>query len=118
MRLRDDYVADAASGIDRWWNRIIERAGFDFRLKLPHVAFNRHIGEFAPIETDPDGNLLSAAEWERRKGEFLPSADDNAFVASLMRPVYEPGKFASWIAPPRTGIDGKPGDFEYVKLAD
>ena len=25
--------------------------------------------------------------------------------------------FAGWIAPPRVGIDNKPGDFEYVKLA-
>ena len=29
----------------------------------------------------------------------------------------EPGKFASWIAPPKVGIDNKPGDFEYVKIA-
>jgi benzoyl-CoA 2,3-dioxygenase component B len=29
----------------------------------------------------------------------------------------EPGKFASWIAPPKIGIDNKPGDFEYVKIA-
>ncbi len=117
MRLRDDYVADAASGVERWWNRIIARAGFDYRLKLPHVAFNRRIGEFAAIEADPDGNILGAAEWLRRRDEFLPSAADNDFVASLMRPVTEPGKYASWIAPPRAGIDGKPGDFEYVKLA-
>jgi benzoyl-CoA 2,3-dioxygenase component B len=116
MRLRDDYVADAQSGVERWWNRIIERAGYDFRLKLPHVAFNRRIGEFAAIHADPDGNLLSSDEWWRRRGEFLPSDDDNTFVASLMQPVYERGKFASWIAPPRTGIDNKPGDFEYVKL--
>jgi benzoyl-CoA 2,3-dioxygenase component B len=34
-----------------------------------------------------------------------------------MRPQYEPAKFASWIAAPRVGIDNKPGDFEYVKLA-
>jgi benzoyl-CoA 2,3-dioxygenase component B len=34
-----------------------------------------------------------------------------------MRQVLEPGKFAGWIAPPRVGIDNKPGDFEYVKLA-
>ena len=80
-------------------------------------SFNRRIGEFAAINTDPDGNLLSPNEWQRRRGEFLPSDDDNAFVASLMQPVYEPGKFASWIAAPRTGIDGKPGDFEYVQLA-
>src|SRR5215470_17408475 len=39
------------------------------------------------------------------------------FSKSLMKPVTEPGKFASWIAPPRVGIDNKPGDFEYVKIA-
>ena len=33
-----------------------------------------------------------------------------------MRPVQEPGAFAAWIAPPRIGIDNKPGDFEYVKI--
>jgi benzoyl-CoA 2,3-epoxidase subunit B len=117
MRLRDDYVADAESGVERWWNRIIERAGIDFRIALPHVAFNRRIGEFAAIEADPQGNILSAETWARRRGEFLPSADDDAFVGSLMRPIREPGRFASWIAAPRTGIDNKPGDFEYVKLA-
>ena len=34
-----------------------------------------------------------------------------------MQPVVERGKFANWIAPPKVGIDNKPGDFEYVKLA-
>jgi hypothetical protein len=28
-----------------------------------------------------------------------------------------PGEYRGWIAPPRVGIDNKPGDFEYVKLA-
>ncbi len=116
MRLRDDYVADALSGVERWWNRIIRRAGYGFRVRLPHVAFNRRIGEFAAIEADPDGSILSAAEWQRRRGDWLPSAEDDAFVAGLMQPCREPGRFASWIAPPRAGIDGKPGDFEYVKL--
>ena len=116
MRLRDDYVADALSGVERWWNRIIRRAGYGFRVRLPHVAFNRRIGEFAAIEADPDGSILSAAEWQRRRGDWLPSAEDDAFVASLMQPCREPGRFASWIAGPRAGIDGKPGDFEYVRL--
>jgi len=117
MRLRDDFVADAQSAVERWWNRIVERSGIDYRITLPHVAFNRRIGEFAAIEADPEGNLLSTQEWARRRDEFLPSTNDDTFVASLMKPVREPGKFASWIAPPRTGIDNKPGDFEYVKLA-
>jgi benzoyl-CoA 2,3-dioxygenase component B len=118
MRLRDDYILDASSGVDRWWNRIIARAGIDYRIRLPHVAFNRHIGEFATIQSDPDGNLLSDEEWQRRRDQFLPTTADNLFIESLMRPVTEPGGFASWIAPPRAGIDGQPGNFEYVKLAE
>jgi benzoyl-CoA 2,3-dioxygenase component B len=50
--------------------------------------------------------------------EFLPSDSDREFIESLMQPQFETGKFASWIAPPRVGIDNKPGDFEYVKIAD
>jgi len=34
----------------------------------------------------------------------------------LMKPVLEPGKFADWIAPPAKGIDGKPAEFDYVRL--
>ncbi|MGA9868469.1 MAG: benzoyl-CoA 2,3-epoxidase subunit BoxB [Acetobacteraceae bacterium] len=117
MRLRDDFVADASGGVGRW-NRIIEKAGIAFRLRLPHVAFNRRIGEFASIHADPEGTVLDAAAWEHRRAEFLPSAEDGAFIQRLMRPVHETGGFASWIAPPKAGIDGKPGDFEYVRLHD
>ena len=46
----------------------------------------------------------------------LPTAADGDFIQSLMVPVTEHGKYAGWIAPPRVGIDNKPGDFEYVKL--
>jgi len=38
------------------------------------------------------------------------------FVSSLMEPISEPGKYANWIAPPKMGIDNKPGDFEYVRI--
>ena len=41
---------------------------------------------------------------------------DGEFIGSLMTPVTEPGKFAGWIAPPKVGIDNKPGDFEYVRI--
>src|ERR1700729_1665182 len=115
MRLRDDYVEDANAGVTRW-NRVIERAGIGFRLRLPHVAFNRRIGEFAAIHADTDGRLLSEEQWQAGQGSLLPSGDDNRFVVSLMRPVQAPGAFASWIAPPRIGTDNKPGDFEYVKI--
>jgi benzoyl-CoA 2,3-dioxygenase component B len=115
MRLRDDYVADAAGGVSRW-NKVIERAGIDCKLTLSHVAFNRRIGEFAALHTDPAGNLLSAEEFAARQGEFLPSVDDNIYLESLMKPVTEAGAYANWIAAPKIGIDSKPGDFEYVKI--
>jgi benzoyl-CoA 2,3-dioxygenase component B len=116
MRLRDDYVGDANVGVGRW-NKVIESFGIPFEIKLPHVAFHRHIGEFSHIKTDVDGKLLTDAEWTRRRSEFLPNEADRDFIESLMRPQYEPGKFASWIAPPKVGIDNRPGEFEYVKIA-
>ena len=39
-----------------------------------------------------------------------------AFIQSLMTPCTEPGRYASWIAPPARGINNQPGDFEYVKI--
>ena len=113
--LRREYIADCQGGVKRW-NKILESAGLGQRLYLPHVAFNRKVGAFAAIEATPDGQLLSAAEWERRKGDYLPTDVDKAHVRSLMHPVYERGKIASWIAPPRNGINGKPFDYDYVHL--
>ena len=115
MRLRDDYVKDCASGVTRW-NRVIEKAGISFQLKLPHVAFNRAIGEFAAIHADESGRVLNDAEWAALKPSVLPDAGDADFITSLMVAVAQPGKFAGWIAPPRVGIDNKPGDFEYVQI--
>jgi len=41
---------------------------------------------------------------------------DRARVQALQtRAVVEPGYFASWLAPPAKGIDGKPADFAYVR---
>ena len=84
---------------------------------MPHVAFHRQIGEFKDVKVSPAGDLLDDANWTREREKWLPSKDDGDFIAELMKPVTEPGKFASWIAPPRVGIDNKPGDFEYVKIA-
>jgi benzoyl-CoA 2,3-dioxygenase component B len=115
MRLRDDYVADCNAGVGRW-NRVIEKYGIPFQIKLPNVAFHRHIGEFSSIKADFDGNLLSEAEWEKRKGEWIPNAEDKDYVESLMKPEFAPGKYAPWISAPKVGVDNKPGDFEYVKI--
>ncbi|MFZ0259897.1 MAG: benzoyl-CoA 2,3-epoxidase subunit BoxB, partial [Pseudolabrys sp.] len=114
MRLRDDYTNDCNKGVARW-NKIIEATGIKFELKLPHVAFHRHIGEFRDVVAAPAGDLIDKAVWEKNKDAWLPSSSDGDFIESLMQPVVERGKFASWIAPPKVGIDNKPGDFEYVK---
>jgi benzoyl-CoA 2,3-dioxygenase component B len=100
MRLRDDFVTDCQGGVGRW-NKPIEKAGYTFRLSLPPVTFNRKIGEFAGFDTDP---------------ARLPNSEDRDFIESLMKPVAEPGKYATWIAPPKMGVDGKPGEFEYVRI--
>ena len=115
MRLRDDYIRDASGGLKRW-NITIEKYGIPFEVKLPHEGFHRQIGTFARGAITPDGQVIPADEWNARKDEWLPSAADGDYIASLMRPVWEPGKFAGWIAPPKVGIDNKPGDFEYVQL--
>jgi benzoyl-CoA 2,3-epoxidase subunit B len=113
-RLRDDYVADCARGVARW-NQVIQRAGIPLELKLPHRAFHRAIGAFADVRVSPDGRVVSQAEWDARRAEWLPTEADEAFVGSLMQPVVERGKFANWIAPPARGINGHPVDFEYVR---
>ena len=116
MRLRDDYTEDCAKGVERW-NKLIEKEGVKFRLELSHVAFNRQVGEFKDMHASPKGIILSDADWAAKRDEYLPSRDDLAFLDSLMKPCHEPGQYASWIAAPKVGIDNKPGDFEYVKIA-
>jgi benzoyl-CoA 2,3-dioxygenase component B len=115
MRLRDDYVKDCQGGVNRW-NKIIEKAGIKFEIKLPSVAFHRHIGEFMRVKASPDGKVLTETEWVKMRDQWLPSKEDGDFIASLMKPCWERGKYVPWIAAPKVGIDNKPGDFEYVKV--
>jgi benzoyl-CoA 2,3-dioxygenase component B len=114
--LRRQYISDCQNGVNRW-NKVLESAGLPQRLALPHIAFNRRVGAFAGIEVTPDGQIISADEWARNKGRWLPTDVDKTHVRSLMRPVHERGKIAAWIAPPRQGINGKPFDYEYVHLS-
>jgi benzoyl-CoA 2,3-dioxygenase component B len=111
--LRDDYIADCQKGVDRW-NRTL--AGVDLELVLPHVGFNRAVGELAARRIGPDGRILTEEAWSAGLPEWLPTDDDRSFVESLMVGVTEPGQMAGWIAPPATGIHQKPVDFDYVRL--
>jgi benzoyl-CoA 2,3-epoxidase subunit B len=114
-RLRDDFIKDAAAGVERW-NRVLQKQGVAFAFKVPHKAFNRRIGPLAAARIDPDGRVVSEADWKANVDRWLPSETDRAFVASLMGAVTEPGKFANWIAPPARGINNMPIDFEYVRF--
>ncbi len=115
MRLRDDYTRDASGGIGRW-NKIISKAGIEFELTLPHEGFHRQIGVFAGKPINPEGKIITTDAYEKNKFDWLPTVADGDFIQSLMTPVTEAGQYASWIAPPRVGIDNQPGEFEYVKL--
>ena len=113
--LRDDYIKDSVGGVERW-NKVFDRTGIAFRLKLPHKAFHRKIGTLSGIRVSPDGRVVAQTEWNANVDDWLPTAEDRAFVASLMGRVVEPGKFASWIAPPAIGIHRQPVNFEYVRF--
>ena len=115
MRLRDDYVRDAAGGVGRW-NKIIKKNGIDFALIIPHEGFHRQIGVFSKVSISPEGTIISQDDWDANVDNWLPNKADGDFITSLMVPCFEKGEYASWIAPPKVGIDNKPGDFEYVKL--
>ncbi|GLE53854.1 benzoyl-CoA 2,3-epoxidase subunit BoxB [Mycobacterium montefiorense] len=116
LDLRTEYISDCHSGVKRW-NKILADNGIDYRFQLPHVGFNRTIGAYADHHITPTGTIMDSSSWEEAKPNWLPTNDDLTFVRSLMQPVYEPGKIASWVAPPTQGINDKPFDFEYVYLA-
>jgi benzoyl-CoA 2,3-dioxygenase component B len=113
--LRDEYVDDSQRGIDKM-NRIIANEGIDFQLTLPSTRFNRAGGIYAGIPFSPEGKLISKEQFEAKRSEWLPTEEDETYIKSLMtKPIYEPGKMANWIAPPKSGIKGRPLNFEYVR---
>jgi benzoyl-CoA 2,3-dioxygenase component B len=114
--LRDWYVGDCQAGVDRWNKRVLEAHGVPDRIHLPSRKFNRQIGIYAGRHFDPWGHPMSAEDWERRKHEWLPVPADKEYLRSIQaRPVFQPGQFANYIAPPPRGINRQPIDFEYVR---
>jgi benzoyl-CoA 2,3-dioxygenase component B len=113
--LLDAYYADCVRIVDRW-NRTLAKYGVDQKIKLPSLRFNRQQGIHAGKTYDPDGQPISAEEFARKKSAWFTTADERAYVKSCMVKVHEKGKFANWIAPPHTGINDQPIDFEYVQF--
>jgi benzoyl-CoA 2,3-dioxygenase component B len=113
--MRDSYLKDCEIGLKRW-NRMIERAGYDFRLTLPSSRFRRSIGAWVGVPVDPQGKRVDQQVYEQNLASWIPGEDDRKFVHSLMQKVAQPGKIAGWIAPPDRGINNLPVEHEYVKL--
>ncbi|MCU1347654.1 MAG: boxB [Acidobacteria bacterium] len=114
--MRASYVRDCENGVKRW-NKIIEKGGISFELRLPSPRFRRSVGSWGNVPTDPAGNRISAEAFAGNLPQWIPTPDDQAFVQSLMQPVLEAGKVAAWIAPPDRGINNLPVDYEYVRVA-
>jgi benzoyl-CoA 2,3-epoxidase subunit B len=113
--LRDAYVEDCQRGVDKW-NRTIAAHGVPFQLTLPSRRFHRHIGIYAGMTFDPEGNPIAQEAFDAKKDAWLPSEADKAYVQSLMqKPIFDPKQMANWIAAPKQGIKGRPVDFEYVR---
>ena len=92
MRLRDDFVDDANAGVTRW-NRVLERAGWSSACACRtsrSTAASASSPRSMPI---PTATCCRTMHGVARKETMLPSADDNRFVESLMRPVHAPGVF-------------------------
>ncbi|BBW99353.1 benzoyl-CoA 2,3-epoxidase subunit BoxB [Mycolicibacterium moriokaense] len=115
LDLRSEYIGDCQSGVKRW-NKILGDNEIDYQFTLPYVGFNRAVGIYSDSHISPTGDILDAETWKQREAKWLPTENDLTFVRSLMQPVYEPGKIASWMAPPVQGINGKAFDYEYVYL--
>ena len=113
--LRDAYIEDCEKVV-KSWNRTLQDKGVESRLILPNRRFHRAQGLYSEGRFDVEGRWLSDAEWEDRKGEWLPTQEDTGYVKSLMYAVTKPGEFAHWIAPPARGINNQPAEFEYVKF--
>lgn len=114
--LRDAYKEDCERALERW-NDSLAKAGLSNRLYLPSQRFARNIGVYSGHYFDPQGNMISKQEYDQKRSSWLPTDEDYQYVMSLMKPVYERGKMANWIAQPAKGINNQPLDFEYVRFA-
>ena len=116
--LRDSYAEDCVRALSRW-NKTLKTAGHgDLQMYLPSQRFNRKIGIYAGIPFDPHGELMTQDAFDKKRDDWLPTADDRTYVQSLMKGCFEPGVMANWIAAPKRGINGKPIDYDYVRFED
>ncbi len=115
--LLDNYLEDCQRALKRW-NKILEEEGLSDRMTLPSRRFNRQVGIYGGHLFSPIGELIDQEKWDKHRNDWLPTEADYEYVSSLMRPVFEVGKIANWIAPPARGINRNGFDYEYVRFVD
>ena len=114
--LRDWYVGDCQAGVERWNKRVLETHGMSERIVLPSRSSTARSAS-TPTATSTRGATRSRPRsGSAASTSGLPSPDDKAYLHSIQAtPVYKPGQFANYIAPPQRGINRQPIDFEYVR---
>lgn len=100
--MRRQFVEEVEQTIT-YWNDCLARLGIDFRLRLPHERFNRQVGPFKGIAVNPNGELVPTHAMHDPHAH-LPTAEDKAAIASLMKRVLAPGECAEWIAQPNSRL--------------
>src|ERR671916_565268 len=80
------------TGVDR----VVERSA---ELIREHDTLDIGPRGGIPLDIIQNGTIVDEATWRAASHRWLPTSEDLAFVRSMMRPVYERGKIASWVAP-------------------
>ena len=112
--LREEYIKDCQRVV-KAWNRALTEEGVSFRVSLPHHRFFRRQGIYKDHHFAIDGSLIDENTWVKNQSTWLPTDEEREYVKSLMKPVYEAGQCAHWIAPPKRGINKQSFAFEYIR---
>jgi hypothetical protein len=96
---------------------VLADEGVSASVSICRTAFSPARRRVRRAHFDLEGNLISREEFERAS---RMAADDGRSRVRAQPDASgdEPGKIANWIAPPATGIKGKPFEFEYVRLVN
>ncbi len=114
--MRQAYLHEVTQLMSRW-NKLLSQAGIGFELRLPSQRFNRRFGAYADQRFSPAGDPVDEAVFEARRGEWLPTGAERAYLRAVQQPVRARGLLAGWLAPPTRGINDMPAlDFDYVRF--
>ena len=112
--LQDKYVEDCHRAL-RKWNNIIRKAGIDYELTLLATSLQPKHGAICRLDLHHQRRIRNGCHPTELADRYSPTDDDREYLKSIMQQVREPGKYANWIAPLKTGINRR-ADFEYIRF--